>query len=91
MTKVRVHPRKNERGKPPSATDSLAQQAKSVSVSAAGLVAEAGRAARAGIQKLRRTVAAVAVPSARRTARPANQRTRQRTGRKPKPGTRRAA
>jgi hypothetical protein len=91
MTTARMRcPVNHEPVEPPSTTDSLAAQAKTVSASAAAFVTEAARTALAGVQSLGRSVAA-AKPAKSRARKPTSQRPRKSTSRKRKPARRRAA
>ena len=76
---------------PPSTTDSLAAQAKTVSASAAAFVTEAARTALAGVQSLGRSVATATKPATSRARKPTSQRPGKSTSRKRKPARRRAA
>jgi len=91
MTTARMRcPVNHEPVEPPSTTDSLAAQAKTVSASAAAFVTEAARTALAGVQSLGRSVAA-AKPAKSRARKPTSQRPRKSASRKRKPARRRAA
>ena len=91
MTTARMRcPVNHEPVEPPSTTDSLAAQAKTVSASAAAFVTEAARTALAGVQSLGRSVAA-AKPAKSRARKPTSQRPRTSASRKRKPARRRAA
>ncbi len=84
-------PVNHEPVEPPSTTDSLAAQARTVSASAAAFVTGAARTALAGVQSLGRSVAAAAKPAKSRARKPTSQRPRKSTSRKRKPARRRAA
>ena len=91
MTNPRMRGRvKHDPVEPPSTTDSLAAQAKTVSRERGRLRPEAARTALAGVQSLGRSVAAAARPAGSRARKPTSQRPRKSAGRKRKAGRRRA-